>query len=226
MLLCKASSQAHSTSTMSDDDGPPPARSARQRPKTQRVAPSARPALGDPRFDPLHGPASQRTFEQNYKFLFEQQEKEEEARRFRIRCLKCIRRRLELEEAGSDLEEYDLSDTEQEVFGEEHQAELMRLRRTPLPHVLRELQQLQRESQLYVSKMKNAKAKTRQGNVRKEMIKKEVEAVKKGAKSKPFFPRRGDIKKAVLSDTFDRLETTGGKHAVDKYLLSKKRKKH
>eukprot|EP00796_Vickermania_ingenoplastis_P009128 gene9129-6416_t len=209
---------------MRDDDGPPPAKSARVRPRRAMPRGSSKAGLGDPRFDTLHGRADTRAFEHNYKFLREQQEEEEQRRRFRIRCLKCIIRRLELEDAGEDLEEYDLSDTEREVFGEDHLSELAALKRTPPQHIYKELQQLQRESQLYVSQSKDSGVKSRQKSVRKEIIKKEVGAVKAGAKSKPFFPKRSELKRAVLSDTFDRLESVGGKAAVDKYLLSKKKK--
>lgn len=217
-----------------DDDGPPPAKSAHVKPKSKLAVSSSalhsstggrRAAIGDPRFDPIYGPADTRHFEQHYKFLREQQAEEEEKRKFRIRCLRCILRRIRLEDAGEDLEEYDLSDTERDVFGEDHLSDLALLKRTPTRQIVEELEKLQRESQIYVSQLKDSHTKSRRGNVRSSLIKKEVEAVKQGVKSKPYFPKRSEVKRAVLSDTFDRLEGVGGKAAVDKYLLSKKKKK-
>lgn len=216
-----------------DDDGPPPAKSAHVKPKGKSGSSSSlhnsnksqKAAIGDPRFDPIYGPADTRHFEQHYKFLIEQQAEEEERRKFRIRCLRCVLRRIRLEDAGEDLEEYDLSDTEREVFGEEHLSDLAQLKRTPTKQIVEELEKLQRESQVYISQVKDKSAKSRRSNVRTSLIKKEVEAVKQGVKSKPYFPKRSEVKRAVLSDTFDRLEGVGGKAAVDKYLLSKKKKR-
>lgn len=188
-----------------------------------RVAPKSK-EMGDPRFDPLHGPADRRHFEQHYKFLLEQQAQEEVERKFRVRRLKCFLRRVELEASGEPLEEYDLSDTERDVFGPDHLDELRDLKQTPPRLIYKELEELQRESQLYVSRMKDASAKSRKSGVRKELMKREVEAVKEGKKSRPFFPKRSAVKKAILSDTFDRLEQVGGRDAVDKYLRSKKKK--
>lgn len=213
---------------MSNDEGPPPAVSGHVRPKKNnksRFNEKKRPEIGDPRFESTFGSTDVRHFDQNYKFLREMQEEEENQRRFRIRCLKCYIRRIELEAENADLEEYDLSETEREVFGDGHMAELAELKRTPANDVYAELLRLQRESQLYVSRNKDTKAKSRQSAVRTALIKKEVDAIKQGVKSKPYFPKRSQVKRAVLADTFDSLERQGGKIAVDKYLLSKKKKK-
>ncbi|KAL7698769.1 rRNA biogenesis protein RRP36 [Lotmaria passim] len=216
---------------MSEDEGPPPVQDAHKKPRRPLSHQSggvnnanAATKRVDPRFDPMLGRADTRHFEQNYKFLREEQEKEEAARRFRMKCLKCIIRRCELEEAGADLEEYDLSDYEQEVFGEDHQRELREMKRTPPQLLYRELEQLQRASQLYVTRTRDSSARDRHAKVKKELLKKEVQAVKAGTKSKPYFPKRAEVKKAMLADTFTHLNEKGGKAAVDRYLIRKRKK--
>jgi hypothetical protein len=217
-----------------DDDGPPPVHDAHKKPKrsfSQRgggsVGYGKKDAVAqrvDPRFDPMFGRADPRHFEQNYKFLREAQEEEEVQRRFRIKCLKCIIRRCELEEAGEDLDEYDLSDFEQEVFGEDHQRELREMKLTPPSQLYKELEQLQRASQLYTARTRDISAKDRHASVKKSLLKKEVQAVKAGAKAKPYFPKRAEVKKAMLADTFTHLHNKGGKAAVDRYLIRKQQK--
>lgn len=227
---------------MSDDDVPPPVRDAHKRPRrpqptrgrlatsspsaamSANAAAAATPRRLDPRFDALFGRADARAFEQNYGFLREAQAKEEADRRFRIKCLKCIIRRCELEDAGEDLEEYDLSDCEQEVFGPDHQRELRELKLTPPQRLYGELEQLQRASQLYTAQSHDASVKDRRSRVKKELLRKEVTAVKAGAKAKPFFPKRAALKRAVLADTFERLNEKGGSAAVDRYLVRKRKK--
>lgn len=215
---------------MSDDEGPPPVQDAHKKPKrafAQRGGTNKKDVLArrvDPRFDPMFGRADARHFEQNYKFLREEEEKEEVNRRFRIKCLKCIIRRCELEEAGEDLDEYDLSDYEQEVFGEDHQRELREMKLTPPQQLYRELEQLQRASQLYISRTRDNSAKDRHASVKKALLKKEVQAVKAGTKTKPYFPKRAEVKKAMLAETFTHLNEKGGKAAVDRYLIRKRKK--
>lgn len=216
---------------MSDDDGPPPVQDAHRRPRPKAAqrgggfgAKAVSGSRVDPRFDPMFGRADARHFEQNYKFLREEEEKEEVQRRFRMRCLKCVLRRCELEEAGEDLDEYDLSDYEQEVFGEDHQRELREMKLTPPQHLHTELEQLKRASQLYISRTRDNSAKDRHSSVKKELLKKEVQAVKAGTKSKPYFPKRAEVKKAMLADTFTHLNDKGGKNAVDRYLIRKRKK--
>ncbi|EPY40973.1 hypothetical protein AGDE_02952 [Angomonas deanei] len=155
------------------------------------------------------------------------QEEEEVERKWRIRRLKCIIRRIELEKAVKDGElgeeefgEYDLSDVEEELF-EGHRDELIQLKRTPPAEVFRELETLQRASQLYLSQSKGNAVLSRKDNVRKEMLKKEVKLVKEGAKQKPFFPKRSAVKRALIEDTYEHLDKTGGKQAVDRYLARK-----
>lgn len=208
------------------DEGPPPARSARVKPKKKEAfgSPSPKSTIGDPRFDPLYGPVDTQSFEKNYKFLREEQAKEEEQRRFRIKCLKCFLRRVELEKSGENLEEYDLSDTEKEVFGEEHLKDLSVLKRTPEKEIYGELSKLQRESQIYISQVKDSQLKDRRHKIQTSRVKEEVKAVREGKKSKPFFPKRREIKERILSDTFDRLEKSGGKAAVDKYVARKQKR--
>lgn len=172
----------------------------------------------------MFGRADVRQFEQHYGFLREQEQSEEAERRFRMRCLRCVLRRHELEEAGEDLEEYDLSDEEQEVFGTEHQSQLAQLKLTPPSRIYEELDQLKRASQLYVSKTKDASVKERQLRAKKELMKKEVGEVKAGRKSTLFFPKRAEVKRAVLASTYDRLNESGGKAAVERYLIRKKKK--
>lgn len=217
---------------MSDDEGPPPVQDAHRRPPPRRAAQSgiasgrgaAAAKRMDPRFDPMFGKVDVRHFEQHYKFLREEEEKEEVERRFKIKCLKCVLRRAELEEAGEDLDEYDLSDYEQEVFGEDHQRDLRAMKLTPPQHLYKELAQLQRASQLYTARTRDDKVKDRHATVKKELLKKEVQAVKAGTKSKPFFPKRAEVKKAMLADTFTHLNDKGGKAAVDRYLMRKQKK--
>ncbi|KAG5507939.1 hypothetical protein JIQ42_07233 [Leishmania sp. Namibia] len=223
---------------MSNDDGPPPAHDAHKRPRRSASSRGASGSIGtasstksavaqrrvDPRFDPMFGRADKRMFDQNYGFLREAEEREEEERRFRIRCLKCIIRRCELEEAGEDLHEYDLSDYEQEVFGEDHQRELREMKLTPPQRLYAELEQLQRASQLYVSKTRDASVKERRSRVRTQLLRKEVAAVKSGAKARPYFPKRAAVKRAMTADTFSRLNEKGGKAAVDRYIIRKRKK--
>ncbi|KAG5487536.1 hypothetical protein LSCM1_07493 [Leishmania martiniquensis] len=223
---------------MHDDDGPPPARDAHKRPRRSAPPRGASGDVGkassvtstvvqrrvDPRFDPMFGRADARMFEQNYGFLREAEAKEEEERRFRIKCLKCIIRRCELEEAGEDLDEYDLSDHEQEVFGADHARELREMKLTPPQQLYAELEQLQRASQLYVSKTRDASIKERRSRVRKELLRKEVMAVKSGTKARPYFPKRAEVKRAVAADTFSRLNEKGGKAAVDRYIIRKRKR--
>lgn len=213
---------------MGNDDGPPPAQSARvkpRRPAQFNSGASKKRAVGDPRFDSLFGKADAKHFEQHYKFLREQQEEEESKRKFRIRCLKCVLRRCALEESNEPLEEYDLSDTEREVFGEDHRSELLLLKRTPPAAISAELAALQRTSQVYVSQVKDAAVNQRKQKVKNSLMKRETDAVKEGTKQKAFFPKRKDVKRAVLNDTFDRLKETGGKAAVDKYLIGKSKRR-
>lgn len=237
------------------DDRPPPAKSARTRPPSLQQPHGGRPTTArarrpiDPRFDPMYStPDDLKQYEKNYKFLLEQEEAEEEARRFRIKCLKCVIRRHEMEQAryekkkqeaaragkrsrkAADDDEDDedddegFSDYEREVFGDDHLRELAQLKLTPPQHLYRELEQLQRQSQLYVSRKKNTAAVSRRSQIRKRMMKEEVSAVKGGTKAKPFFPKRSVVKRAVLSDTFDRLEEKGSKSAVDRYIARKTHK--
>ncbi|GET85708.1 hypothetical protein, conserved [Leishmania tarentolae] len=228
-----------SSALMNNDDGPPPAQDAHKRPRRTTssraassssigAASSSKSALAqrpvDPRFDPMFGRADKRMFEQNYGFLREAQEKEEAERRFRIKCLKCIIRRCELEEAGEDLDEYDLSDYEQEVFGEDHQRELREMKLTPPQQLYAELDQLQRASQLYISKTRDAAVKDRRSGVKAALLRKEVAAVKAGKKSKPYFPRRAEVRRAMRADTFSRLNDKGGKAAVDRYVIRKRQR--
>lgn len=254
-----------------DDDRPPPAKSARVKPASTRGRPGQRrinvnnvnnsnhsiggsgltlvkrPKSVDPRFDPMFGGlADQRHFEKSYSFLLEQQAEEEQRRRFRIRCLKCVLKRHELDRARiaarSDAaategggrgkktsrptaeeedEDEDLDAYEKEIFGDEHQQELRALKLTPPQHIYRELDELKRDSQLYISRTKNTVAVSRRDEVKKDLMRKEVQAVKAGTKARPFFPKRAELKRAVLSDRFDRLEEKGGKDAVDRYLSRK-----
>lgn len=204
------------------DDAPPPAKSARVRPAARQVhSQRVRRVTLDPRFDPMFGRADPKVFEANYKFLRDQQHEEETQRRFRMRCLKCLIRRHELEEAGEDLDEYDLTDEERETFGPDHQQELAALKLTPPERIYAELEQLQRACQLHVSRTKNAVADSRHEHVKKEIMRKELQSVKDGTKSKPFYPKRSVVKRAVLADTFDKLEAKGGKAAVDRYVARK-----
>lgn len=39
-----------------------------------------------------------------------------------------------------------------------------------------------------------------------------------------FFPKRKELKKAVIADTFDKLQQSGGKAAVDRYVLRKEKR--
>ncbi|CAC9442012.1 conserved hypothetical protein [Leishmania infantum JPCM5] len=221
-----------------NDDGPPPVHDAHKRPRrttssrgaksSTNTASSVTSAVAqrriDPRFDPMFGRADKRMFEQNYGFLREAEEKEEAERRFRIKCLRCVIRRCELEEAGEDLDEYDLSDYEQEVFGEDHQRELREMKLTPPQRLYAELEQLQRASQLYVSKTRDASVKDRRSSVKQELLRKEVVAVKAGRKARPYFPKRAEVKRAMTADTFSRLNDKGGKAAVDRYVIRKRKK--
>lgn len=210
------------------EDGPPPAKSARVKPVEkfrQKMFPS-KSAAGDPRFDPLYGAVNKQSFEKNYTFLREEQAKEEEQRRFRMKCLKCFLRRVELEKSGENLADYDLSDTENEVFGEEHRKELAVLKRSPPNIIYEELHQLQRESQIYVSQTKDGQVHDRKHKIYTNRMKEEVKAVREGKKSKAFFPKRKEVKQMILSDTFDRLEKAGGKAAVGKYLVEKQKRRH
>ncbi|KAK7202095.1 hypothetical protein NESM_000278200 [Novymonas esmeraldas] len=229
---------------MSDDDdggAPPPAQDAHRRPRrgsshgssagpSSRVAAQQqqqqqqRPARVDPRFDSMFGRVDARRVEQNYAFLREAEAQEEVQRRLRIRCLKCVLRRSELEDAGEDLDEYDLSDYEREVFGEDHQRDLWQMKRTPPPHLYAELEQLQRASQLYTAKTRDATVKDRRSRVKQALMKKEVASVKAGVKAKPYFPKKAEVKRAVLADTFVRLNDKGGKAAVDRYVIRKRKK--
>ncbi|RNF07182.1 hypothetical protein TraAM80_03554 [Trypanosoma rangeli] len=212
---------------MDDDvsDGPPPERSARVRPTHRSTLPAlTRHKAVDPRFSDLYGTVDQKQFESHYKFLREQQEEEETRRRHRMRCLKCIVRRGELEASGANLEEYDLSENEREVFGEDHLDELLAMKLRPLPDLQMELQGLQRESQRHVSRMKGRQVQSRRDNLRKEIIKREAVAVKEGKKQRPFIPKRAQLKREILADTFERLERKGGKRAVDKYVERKSRR--
>ncbi|CCW64807.1 unnamed protein product [Phytomonas sp. EM1] len=216
-----------------DDDGPPPARSAHRKPArrnhSMRSEGCSLPSLKrhqpiDPRFDQMFGRADLRQFENNYKFLHEQFEEEEARRQHRIRCLKCILRRIALEDAGENLAEYDLSDDEREIFGEDHLQELTLLKLTPPERIHAELDKLKRESQLYKSKTKGNAAASRKAQVKKEMMSKEVRAVKANEKARPYFPKRSVIKKAVYADRFESLEQKGGKHAVERYLARKSKR--
>ncbi|KEG14295.1 hypothetical protein DQ04_00531000 [Trypanosoma grayi] len=207
-------------------DGPPPERSARVRPQRRSTIPVVRrrPSV-DPRFSDLYGTVDQKQFEEHYKFLREQQDDEETRRRHRMRCLKCIIKRGELEASGADLEEYDLSETEREVFGDDQQDELAALKLIPLEVVQAELQQLQRESQLYVTRTKGRQVQARRDSLRREIIKREAVAVRQGKKQRPFIPKRAQLKREVLADTFERLERKGGKGAVDRYVERKSKRR-
>lgn len=214
---------------MNQYEGPPPAKSARIKPKKRALlvagAPSAsKSSVGDPRFDPIYGPVDKQLFERNYKFLRVEQVKEEQERRGRIKRLKCFLRRVELEKSGENLDEYDLSDTENEVFGEEHRMELSVLRRTSPIEIYKELSKLQRESQIYISQTKDSEVHDRRKKLETTRVKEEVKAVKEGKKSKPFFPKRREIKQQILSDTFERLEKAGGKAAIEKYVVRKQKR--
>lgn len=204
-----------------DDDGPPPARSARVRPTRQSDEPSKRRERMDPRFDPMFGEPNRAFVESHYKFVQEREEEEERERRFRIRCLKCVLRRFELEEAGADTTEYDFTDDEEQVFGDDHREDLALLKLTPTPHIRRELEELKRASQLYTARHKDKAANRRRSEVKKNIMKKEVKAVRDGVKSKPYFPKRRELKKAELADTYDRLEEKGGQAAVNRYVARK-----
>ncbi|ORC85383.1 uncharacterized protein TM35_000351270 [Trypanosoma theileri] len=208
-----------------NSDAPPPERSARVRPKRRNDIPAVRRrAAIDPRFSDLYGTADEQQFEQHYKFLREQQEEEQRRRRHRIRCLKCLIRRGELEESGADLAEYDLSENEREVFGEDHLDELADMRLQPLATLQAELQQLQRESQLHVSREKGRQARSAAVAVKREVVTREAAAVRAGVKRRAFVPRRSELRRAVLADKFERLEQRGGKAAVDKYVERKSRR--
>nr|CCM36067.1 hypothetical protein, conserved [Leishmania guyanensis] len=223
---------------MKKGDGPPPAHDAHRRPprtaslygptSSTGATAAAKSAVAqwriDPRFDPMFGRADKRAFEQHYGFLREAEAKEEEERRFRIKCLRCVIRRCELEEVGEDLDDYDLSDYEQEVFGEDHQRELREMKLTPPQRLYAELEQLQRASQLYVSKTRDASVKDRRSSVKKNLLRKEVAAVKAGIKARPYFPKRAEVKRATTADTFSRLHDRGGKAAVERYVIRKRKK--
>lgn len=211
-----------------DKDGPPPAHSARIRParsasQSHLSSSSAVPRRSgiDPRFQEMLGKVNMRQFEQNYSFLREQSEEEESARRFRIRCLRCVLRRHELEDAGEDVEQYDLSDDERDTFGPEHAQELREMKCTPPVHLYAELERLKGESTLHKARTRNQTALTRQQSVRKELMKKELNAVRAGQKSRMYFPKKQAVKRAVLADTFDKLEESGGRAAVDRYVQRK-----
>lgn len=219
---------------MSDDDAPPPAKSARERPKqhgSRLLAPVARPRHIDPRFDPMYGPVDTKLFETNYKFLREQEEEEEKRRRHRMACLRAMVRRIELEDAvykgeldAAEFEDYDLSDNERDIFGPERMDELAELKHTPPKFIYEELEKLQRQSLLYQSRTKGGAVLSRKDKVRKDLMKKEVQQVKDGVKQKPFFPKRNAVKRALIADTYDRVEAKGGKGAVEKYLNRKSRR--
>ncbi|CCW67526.1 unnamed protein product [Phytomonas sp. Hart1] len=218
-----------------DNDAPPPARSAHSKPSRRnsstQLGSHALPTPQrhrpiDPRFDPMFGNADLSQFKNNYKFLQEQIEEEETRRQHRIRCLKCILRRFTLEDAGEDLAEYDLSEDERMIFGEDQLQELNHLKLTPSERIHAELDKLKRESQLYKSKTKGNAAVSRKAQIKKGLMRKEVQAVKMGTKLKPYFPKRSVVKKAIHADTFESLEQKGGKHAVERYLARKSKKQH
>nr|CCC92901.1 conserved hypothetical protein [Trypanosoma congolense IL3000] len=205
-----------------DPDGPPPERSARVRPQRQSCVPTVRhPRSVDPRFDDLYGAVDHKQFEDNYKFLREQEEEEERQRRHRIKCLKTAVRRHMKEDLGVDDEE-----EEQDEFSMKHHEEIEALMFRRLPDVKAELKQLQHESQVYVSKVKGRQVQTRRDAVRKEVIKREVAAVRSGKKLRPFIPKRSQLKREVLAEAFEKLEKKGGKGAVDKYLERKAKGRH
>ncbi|EPY33298.1 hypothetical protein STCU_02330 [Strigomonas culicis] len=179
----------------------------------------------------MYGPVDTKQFEANYKFLREEQEEEEKRRRFRMACLRAMVRRIELEDAvykgeldAAEFEEYDLSDNERDIFGKDHMDELAELKRTPPQFIYTELEQLQRQSLLHQSRSKGGAVLSRKDKVKKELMKKEVQQVKEGVKQKPFFPKRSAVKRALIADTYDRVEAKGGKGAVEKYLNRKSRR--
>lgn len=148
-------------------------------------------------------------------------------------------RRFAVEEnllSGEEDEEFDLSEQEREVFldgiDEEdatsvQQAlrELALLKRTPKAAIQEELQQLKRETTLYLSQVGERKAKSRVAEVKKAAMKAEVKAVKEGKKQKPYFMKRKEVKERIAADTFEKLEQRGGKLMVDKYLERKQKKR-
>lgn len=241
-----------------DDDRPPVERSARKPPsRDTAVATSTSQALFaqhrrpnrdkyvDPRFDPMFGKADKVHFANNYKFLTEQRDAEQQSRLKRIRQLQTVLRRLRVEAAMAEenngeidedaLDEYNFSEEEEEAFVGSLDAEtttaadiamarrdLAMLRRTPIDIVERELEQLKRGVALHKSQIGDAKAKSKSGEAKKRIIKEEVKAVKEGTKKRVFFPKRVEIKRRVAEQTFDELQGRGGKQLVDKYLERKR----
>ncbi|RHW70087.1 hypothetical protein DPX39_090045600 [Trypanosoma brucei equiperdum] len=205
-----------------DPDGPPPERSARVRPRRQSGVPAVRPhRFVDPRFSDLYGAVDRKQFEDNYKFLREQEEEEQSRRKHCIQCLKYALRRHEREEVGQDEE----SEEEEDRFEEENRDEINRLMLRPPSDLKAELQQLKRESQLYISRTKDREVRARRQAVRKGIIKREAAAVRDGKKQRAFIPKRSQLKREVLAETFDKLEKKGGKGAVDKYVERKTKKR-
>lgn len=229
---------------MSDDERPIE-RSARKPPQKKvsnellAVLPKKHRAV-DPRFDPMYGSINEQQFKQNYKFLEDQRQDEQSRRRIKIRRLNTILRRLRAEkEAEANGEEvdgdYNFSEDEEEVFlrdidegdvasRSEALGELRRMKRTPMHRLERELLEVQRESTLYQSQVGDSKAKSRVADVKKSIMKAEVKAVKEGTKNKPFFLKRGDLKRRVAEDKFEELNQKGGKNLVDKYMERKRKR--
>lgn len=226
-----------------NDDDRPVERSARKRPPSHLqgagLALPSKPKTIDPRFHSAYGSFQPQHYDQQYKFLQSQREEEQIARYKRIKRLHSMLRRFAVEEnllSGEEDEEFDLSEQEREVFldgiDEEdatsvQQAlrELALLKRTPKAAIQEELQQLKRETTLYLSQVGERKAKSRVAEVKKAAMKAEVKAVKEGKKQKPYFMKRKEVKERIAADTFEKLEQRGGKLMVDKYLERKQKKR-
>nr|CCC50523.1 conserved hypothetical protein [Trypanosoma vivax Y486] len=206
---------------MSDahSDGPPPERSAREKPRRWGNVPMVRHRRSiDPRFSDFYGTVDRKQFENNYKFLREWEAAEEVQRRERIHLLKRAVHRYEREERGSSDE-----CTEDDEDGVEDEVAALMLR--PLDDLRRELRELERELQVHVSRVKGRQAQSRRDALRKQIIKREAAAVRDGKKQRAFIPKRSQLKRELLSETFERLERKGGMAAVDKYV-ERKAKKH
>lgn len=221
---------------MSDDK--PIERSAHQKPKKKFSADVVvqKPKKSvDPRFDPMYGSFNKQHFEQHYKFLEERREGEHVQHMRRIRQLNAIIRRHALEEAGEDIADYDLSETEREMFCDgipeddseaQRQAmrECSRLKKLPINMIEEEKERLQREVTVFKSQQGEKKTMKRINEVKKETMKKELKAVKEGEKKNPYFLKRGELKKKVAESTFEHLEGRGGKLLVDKYIERKRKR--
>lgn len=95
------------------------------------------------------------------------------------------------------------------------------LRHEPYDTLQQMLLDLKHHSTLFKSKTANARALTQQSSVKRELMKKELRAVKDGKKSKVFIPKRKEVKSKILEKTYESLAERGGQQMVSTYLERK-----